>query len=114
MGSVDHHAVEPGGEAGGGGVAGHLGGQGGADILGQILGLGALPGEAEGQREDPIIVARQQAGKGSTIAICRCPGQIFIACCHAHHDCWTGEKGQSLASASFFFVAAVHLRWHGP
>ena len=86
VGGVHRDAVQPGGELCLPTKARQLGGQGKADVLGQILGGGALSGQPETDAEQPVIAARQQRRKGITVACRRGPGQILVAACHAHHN----------------------------
>ena len=86
MGGVDGDAVKPGGKARLGPVAAKLRGQGKADVLGQVLCLAPLAGQAEGQRVDTVVMARDKRGEGRSVTVPRGLGQILICGFHAHHD----------------------------
>ena len=60
MSSVDRDAVKPCGDRSIPAITLQLGGQGGADVLTQILGLVLCAGQAKTQTKKPVVLAFQQ------------------------------------------------------
>ena len=58
--------------------------------------VGVPEAQAEAQAEQAIILAGEQAGKGLFVPhLGRCR-EVFVGYRHAHHDCRTRARGQSL------------------
>ena len=102
MGGVHAEPVEPGGDPRLTAKAAQLGGQGGADILGQILCLGLRPGEAKAQAEEPVILPFQQRRKSRRITASGGQGKGIIIGLHQHHMSMTQANRQSLGAGGIF------------
>jgi len=85
VGGVDGDAVEPCGDFGAPLVAGQFGGQGGADVLGQVFGVVGGAGQTKAEAEQAVVLAGDQAGKGLFVTVLGRKGQVFVRHCHAHH-----------------------------
>jgi hypothetical protein len=70
MRGVHSHAIEPCRDLGLGLVAAKLCGQGGADVLCQILGLGLRTRQAETEAKETVVMAFEQKAKGLPVSVC--------------------------------------------
>jgi hypothetical protein len=91
-------------------VTGQFCGESSTNFLGQILGLGSLSRHAKAVREQPIIMAVEQACKGLSVSICCRLGQVFVAGCHTHHGDETDANGQSLVGFGIYLAVGLNMR----
>ena len=81
---VEGDAVEPGGELGVAAVAADLLDQGAADVLGDVVGVGARAGQLPGEAVDAVVMAVEEFGECVAIAG-DCGGDETVICVAA--DC---------------------------
>jgi hypothetical protein len=85
VGGIDHHTVKPCGKARLRRPTAQLGGQGRANILRQILGIGATARHPPRKPMHAVIMARDQHRKSSAIPASGGSCKRFIGRIHQHH-----------------------------